>query len=137
MALSTFKTHLNMRGTIFTAFVMVLSLFCLGQALECFRCDLGFWDVCFTTKTNCSDDELCYVGIGKAASVLDIKVMGCLPVEECNKTTDVEFPANKTFYTLNTTCCEEDFCNAGPSIQLSLAPLLLPILLIAEMMGVF
>lgn len=72
-----------------------------------------------------------------SASVLDIKVMGCLPTEECNKTTDVEFLANKTFYTLKTTCCEQDFCNAGPSIQLSLAPLLLTILLIAEMMGVF
>ncbi len=74
---------------------------------------------------------------GFSASVLDIKVKGCLPMEECNKTTVVEFLANKTFYTLKTTCCEEDFCNAGPSIQLSLAPFVLPILLIVEMMGVF
>ncbi|KTF95403.1 hypothetical protein cypCar_00022037 [Cyprinus carpio] len=65
--------HLNMRGAVFIASVMVISLFCLGQTLECFRCELGFWDVCYTTKTNCSDDELCYVGIGKAVSVLDIK----------------------------------------------------------------
>uniref|UniRef100_A0A672KF85 Sperm acrosome membrane-associated protein 4-like n=1 Tax=Sinocyclocheilus grahami TaxID=75366 RepID=A0A672KF85_SINGR len=127
-----------MRGAIFTAFVMVVSLFCLGQTLQCFRCELGFWDVCYTTKTNCSDDELCYVGIGKAgkSSVLDIKVMGCLPMEACNKTTVVEFLAKKTLYTLKTTCCEQDLCNAGPSIQLSLAALLLAILLIAEM-GVF
>ncbi len=74
---------------------------------------------------------------GFSASVLDIKVKGCLPTEECNKTTVVEFLANKTLYTLKTTCCEENFCNAGPSIQLSLAPFVLPILLIAEMMGVF
>ncbi|XP_059364664.1 sperm acrosome membrane-associated protein 4-like [Carassius carassius] len=126
-----------MRGAIFTAFVMVMSLFCLGQTLECFRCDLGFWDVCFTTKTNCSDDELCYLGIGKAVSVLDIKVMGCLPMEACNKTKVVEFLPNKTLYTLKPSCCEEDLCNAGPSMQLSLAPLLLVVLLITEMMGVF
>ncbi|XP_042596719.1 sperm acrosome membrane-associated protein 4-like [Cyprinus carpio] len=123
MALSTFKTHLNMRGNIFTAFALVMTSFCLGQTLECFRCELGFWDLCYTTKTNCSDrDELCYVGTGKAASVLDIKVKGCLPMEKCNKTTVVEFLANKTLYTLETTCCEEDLCNAGPSIQLSLVP---------------
>lgn len=33
MALSTSKIHLNMRGTIFTAFVMVMSLFCLGKSI--------------------------------------------------------------------------------------------------------
>ncbi|XP_052474876.1 sperm acrosome membrane-associated protein 4 [Carassius gibelio] len=126
-----------MRGAIFTSFVMVMSLICLGQSLECFRCELGFWDVCFTTKTNCSGDELCYLGIGKAVSVLDLKVMGCLPMEACNKTKVVEFLPNKTLYTLKTSCCEEDFCNASPSIQLSLAPLLLVLLLITEMMGVF
>ncbi|XP_059423371.1 sperm acrosome membrane-associated protein 4-like [Carassius carassius] len=126
-----------MRGNIFTAFALVMSLFCLGQTLECFRCKLGFWDMCYTTKKNCSDNEQCYVGVGKAASVLDIKVKGCLQKEECNKTTVVEFLANKTLYTLKTTCCEENLCNAGPSIQLSLVPLLLPVLLIAEMMGVF
>lgn len=70
---------------------------------------------------------------GFSASVLDIKVKGCLPMEKCNKTTVVEFLANKTLYTLETTCCEEDLCNAGPSIQLSLVPLLLTVLLIADM----
>ncbi|KAK9960545.1 hypothetical protein ABG768_008394 [Culter alburnus] len=126
-----------MRGHILIASVILMSLFCLGQTLECFRCDLGFWDLCYTTKTNCSDDELCYVGIGKAASVLDIKVMGCLPMEECNKTTVVEFLANKTLYIMNTTCCEEDFCNSSPAVQLSLTPLFLTILLIFQMMGAF
>lgn len=74
---------------------------------------------------------------GFSASVLDIKVMGCLPMEECNKTTVVEFLANKTLYIMNTTCCEEDFCNSSPAVQLSLTPLFLTILLIAQMMGAF
>ncbi len=33
MALATFKTHFNMRGTVFTALVMVMSLFCLGKSI--------------------------------------------------------------------------------------------------------
>ncbi|XP_051573909.1 sperm acrosome membrane-associated protein 4-like [Myxocyprinus asiaticus] len=130
-------THLNMKGDILIVYVILMSLFCSGQTLECFRCDLGFWDLCYTTKTNCSDDELCYVGIGKAATVLDIKVMGCLAMDQCNKTTVVEFPAKKTIYTMNTTCCEEDFCNSGPTVQFSLTPLMFTILIIAQMLGLF
>ncbi len=33
MALATFKTHFNMRGAVFTALVMVMSLFCLGKSI--------------------------------------------------------------------------------------------------------
>lgn len=36
------------------------------ESLECFRCDLGFWDACYTTTTNCSLGERCYTGRGKA-----------------------------------------------------------------------
>lgn len=36
------------------------------EVLECFHCDLGFWDACYTTKTSCSLGELCYTGRGKA-----------------------------------------------------------------------
>ncbi|XP_072534882.1 LOW QUALITY PROTEIN: sperm acrosome membrane-associated protein 4-like [Salminus brasiliensis] len=93
---------------------LLVAVSCSGQTLECFRCDLGFWDVCYTTKTNCSDEEQCFVGIGKAASVLDIKVMGCLPVRDCNKTTALEFPSNKTLYTMTKNCCDESYCNGSP-----------------------
>nr|XP_055065546.1 sperm acrosome membrane-associated protein 4-like [Misgurnus anguillicaudatus] len=112
--------------------VILMSLLCSGHALGCFRCDLGFWNLCFTTKTNCSSHELCYVGIGKAASVVDVKEMGCLAAKECNKTTDVEF-FNKTLYTMKKSCCGEDFCNAGPALQLSLNTLI--ILILAQMIG--
>ncbi|XP_052003761.1 sperm acrosome membrane-associated protein 4-like [Xyrauchen texanus] len=126
-----------MKGDILIVCVIFMSWFCSGQTLKCFRCDLGFWDLCYTTKSNCSNDELCSVGIGKAATVLDIKVMGCLAIDQCNKTTVVEFPANKTIYTMKTTCCEEDFCNAGPTVQFSLTSLLFTLLLIAQMLGLF
>lgn len=40
------------------------------ELLQCFRCDLGLWDACYTTETNCSLGERCYTGRGKAG-VLD------------------------------------------------------------------
>lgn len=126
-----------MKGYFLITCAMLTSLFCSGHTLECFRCDLGFWNLCFTTKTNCSVDELCYVGIGKAARVLDIKVMGCLATEKCNNTTVVEFMSNKTLYSMKKSCCDKDLCNAGPALQFSLAPLSLTILLIAQMLGLF
>uniref|UniRef100_A0A8B9JP26 UPAR/Ly6 domain-containing protein n=1 Tax=Astyanax mexicanus TaxID=7994 RepID=A0A8B9JP26_ASTMX len=94
--------------------VLIFEMYILHNCILCFRCDLGFWDVCYTTKTNCSYEEQCFVGIGKAASVLDIKVMGCLPVKDCNKTTTIEFSSNKTLYTMTKNCCEEDYCNGSP-----------------------
>lgn len=36
------------------------------ELLKCFRCDLGFWDACYTTETKCSRGERCYTGRGKA-----------------------------------------------------------------------
>lgn len=36
------------------------------ESLKCFRCDLGFWDTCYTTETNCSLGERCFTGRGKA-----------------------------------------------------------------------
>lgn len=36
------------------------------ESLKCFRCDLGFWDVCYTTETNCSLGERCFTGRGTA-----------------------------------------------------------------------
>lgn len=44
------------------------------ELLKCFRCDLGFWDACYTTETNCSLGERCYTGRGKAG-VLDKTVI--------------------------------------------------------------
>lgn len=36
------------------------------ESLKCFRCDLGFWDACYTTETHCSFGERCFTGRGKA-----------------------------------------------------------------------
>lgn len=71
------------------------------------------------------------------AGVLDIKVMGCLGTDKCNKTTLVEFLSNRTLYSMKKSCCDKDFCNAGPALQFSLAPLSLTILIIAQMVGLF
>lgn len=37
-----------------------------GQALECYKCKLGFWNLCLTTKTTCENGEHCFSGVGKA-----------------------------------------------------------------------
>lgn len=44
--------------------------------LDCFRCDLGFWDACYTTKIQCGLGERCYTGRGKAG-LLDETVFVC------------------------------------------------------------
>ncbi|XP_058258526.1 sperm acrosome membrane-associated protein 4 [Hemibagrus wyckioides] len=98
--------------------VLMISVSCSGQTLECFHCELGFWDMCHTTKVNCSAGEHCFVGIGVAASVLKIKMMGCLASDDCNKTTIVTFPANKTLYKMTKYCCEENYCNGGTEVRI-------------------
>ncbi|XP_060776586.1 sperm acrosome membrane-associated protein 4-like [Neoarius graeffei] len=112
--------------------VLMASISCLGQTLECFHCKLGFWDMCHTTRMNCSAGEQCFVGIGVAASVVKIKMMGCLE-DDCNKTTVVTFPENKTLYKMTKNCCDEDYCNGGPEVQM--ASLTLLTLVIAQIMG--
>lgn len=37
--------------------------------LRCFKCELGFWDACYTTKTTCVPGERCFTGRGKAGAV--------------------------------------------------------------------
>ncbi|XP_036372209.1 sperm acrosome membrane-associated protein 4 [Megalops cyprinoides] len=91
-------------------------LFAIGQALECYKCDIGFWNLCFTTKTTCAAGQQCFSGVGKAADFVDIKMKGCLNTAECDKVTNVEFFNNKTVYTMNKTCCATDLCNGSPGL---------------------
>ncbi|XP_053351315.1 sperm acrosome membrane-associated protein 4 [Clarias gariepinus] len=115
---------------LFFCFCVVMLTFasCLGQTLECFQCDLGFWDMCHTTTMNCSDGEQCFVGIGVAAAVLKIKMMGCLINDDCNKTTIVSFPVNKTLYKMTKYCCEEDYCNGGSKVLMTTFSLMAPVI---------
>lgn len=70
-----------------------------------------------------------------SASVLDIKVKGCLQEKDCNKTTIVDFPSNKTIYTITKTCCDKDYCNGSPVVQMTSFTLMA--LTIAHITGVF
>ncbi|XP_057690656.1 protein Bouncer-like [Corythoichthys intestinalis] len=80
------------------------------ELLQCFRCDLGFWDACYTTETNCSLGERCFTGRGKAVDSLDVKTLGCVKLEECNVETTVEF-FNNTIFVMTKHCCDTPFCN--------------------------
>ncbi|CAN9514231.1 unnamed protein product [Ophioblennius macclurei] len=88
------------------------------ELLQCFRCDLGFWDACYTTETNCSLGERCFTGRGKAADVLDVKTLGCVKTEECNVETTVEIFSNNTVFAMTKHCCDTPFCNSAPRLPL-------------------
>ncbi|XP_024251888.1 sperm acrosome membrane-associated protein 4 [Oncorhynchus tshawytscha] len=110
--------------------------FSVGQALKCYKCDLGLWDLCYTTKVDCNAGENCFSGVGKAVKVLDIKMKGCLKVNECNKTTTTDFPtsSNHTVYDIKNSCCDTDLCNTAPGLpRMSILPLALTTLSTAFM----
>nr|XP_057941016.1 sperm acrosome membrane-associated protein 4-like [Doryrhamphus excisus] len=83
------------------------------ELLQCFRCDLGFWDACYTTETDCNPGERCFTGHGKAADVLDVKTLGCVKAEECDVETTVELFSNNTIFVMTKRCCDASFCNAA------------------------
>lgn len=53
------------------------------------------------------------------ASVVKIKMMGCLAEDDCNKTTILTFPANKTLYKMTKNCCDENYCNGGTEVLMA------------------
>ncbi|KAM4549504.1 lymphocyte antigen 6G6e-like [Fundulus diaphanus] len=135
--------------------------FAVGQALQCYKCPLGFWDLCITTKTTCESGEVCYNGVGGSGesliskrsnqeimslpdlsltfSAIKIKTKGCIKVANCNTTERVTFGSNTTFYALTKTCCNTDLCNMAPGLPgasgLSLAAVTLFYLLVANLMA--
>ncbi|GAA6235554.1 sperm acrosome membrane-associated protein 4-like [Lates japonicus] len=92
--------------------------FAIGQALQCYECKLGLWNLCLTSKVTCNSGEHCFSGEGEAAGFVNIKMKGCLAVAECNKTKEVNFNSgsNSTVYSMTKTCCSTDLCNAAPGL---------------------
>ncbi|XP_044026602.1 protein Bouncer [Siniperca chuatsi] len=94
--------------------------FAVGQALQCYKCQIGLGELCITTKTTCDSGEQCFSGVGKAVRYMDIKMKGCLKVAECNQTKDVTFPSSSsnstTLYSMTKTCCDTNLCNAVPGL---------------------
>ncbi|KAL7858674.1 hypothetical protein AOLI_G00187760 [Acnodon oligacanthus] len=106
-----------MNRTLLGIFAVALC-FTAAHTLECYKCGIGLWNLCVTTKTTCNAGEQCYNGVGKAAGFVEVRMKGCLAVAECNKTTDVNFPSNSTLYKMTKTCCNTDLCNAAPGLSL-------------------
>ncbi|XP_034553449.1 sperm acrosome membrane-associated protein 4-like [Notolabrus celidotus] len=89
------------------------------EVLQCFHCELGFWDACYTTETNCSHKEVCFTGRGKAADTLDVKTLGCTKAEECGVESTVELFSNKTFFIMTKHCCDTHFCNSAHKLPIN------------------
>ncbi|XP_068614218.1 transmembrane protein 200C-like [Brachionichthys hirsutus] len=87
------------------------------EFLKCFRCDLGFWDACYTTETTCSLGERCYTGRGDAAT-LAIKTLGCAKAGECGVESTLELFANKTIFVMTKHCCDTPFCNSASHLPI-------------------
>ncbi|KAG5856603.1 hypothetical protein ANANG_G00009670 [Anguilla anguilla] len=123
-----------MNRVIVCVFTVAL-IFALGHSLECYKCDIGFWQLCFTSRTTCSPGEKCFRGVGQAAHVIDIMKKGCLKQDECDQVSTVEFFANRTIYTMNNTCCATDLCNHAPGLRW-LSPVSLTLATLASMLVV-
>uniref|UniRef100_A0A3P8UQJ8 UPAR/Ly6 domain-containing protein n=1 Tax=Cynoglossus semilaevis TaxID=244447 RepID=A0A3P8UQJ8_CYNSE len=107
------------------------------ELLKCFRCDLGFWDACYTTETKCSRGERCYTGRGKAADVLDVKTLGCAKAEECGVETTVAVLPNNTIFVMTKHCCDTPFCNSARQHLFTLLHVALALLLTLYVTGAF
>ncbi|XP_069032781.1 sperm acrosome membrane-associated protein 4-like [Embiotoca jacksoni] len=106
-----------MNRTILQLFAVAFC-FAVGQALMCYKCDIGFGNLCITRKVTCENGEQCFSGEGKAAGFVDIKKKGCLKEADCGKTENVAVPniSNSSIYSMTKTCCNTDLCNAVPGL---------------------
>ncbi|XP_028820679.1 sperm acrosome membrane-associated protein 4-like [Denticeps clupeoides] len=103
---------------IVASIVAVALCFAVGETLLCYKCDIGFFNLCVTSQMTCAANQQCFSGVGKAAQVINIKMKGCLDIGLCNQTSDVNFPSssNTTIYKMTKTCCATDLCNSGPGV---------------------
>ncbi|KAK2830563.1 hypothetical protein Q5P01_018494 [Channa striata] len=103
--------------TIIVQLFAVGICFAIGQALQCYNCKIGIWNLCYTTEVTCQQDEQCFSGLGKALGKVDIKMKGCLTLDKCNKSENMNYTigGNIIPYSMNKTCCSTDLCNAAPA----------------------
>ncbi|XP_023665591.1 sperm acrosome membrane-associated protein 4-like [Paramormyrops kingsleyae] len=96
-------------------FALGLVLAVAQAQLQCYKCDIGFFGACITTTTTCqNNNEMCFSGVGSAASFIKLSMKGCLAVGSCNQTSDVAFGSNSTIYKMTKTCCSTNLCNLAP-----------------------
>ncbi|XP_036861034.1 lymphocyte antigen 6G6e-like [Manis javanica] len=94
--------------------------------LRCYTC--SFAKPCYPVLTDCQDDEACGISIGTSEWSEIIKGKCCLPRAQCPLLGHATYWAHS--YTLWHHCCEQDLCNAAPTLRELPSPLLTTLLLL-------
>ncbi|KAF4081684.1 hypothetical protein AMELA_G00164100 [Ameiurus melas] len=103
---------------ILVGILTVALCFSLGYTLQCYKCEIGVFGLCITSKITCDANQQCFSGQGKAVGFVDVSMKGCLDVGSCNQTSNVNFPTNtSTAYKMTKTCCNIDLCNAAAPLS--------------------
>ncbi|XP_006868318.1 PREDICTED: sperm acrosome membrane-associated protein 4 [Chrysochloris asiatica] len=78
---------------------------------DCFFCELTDSQHCASTRMSCGDEEDCFTGFGVAPDLGPITNKGCLRNTNCGHEQPVSYMG--VTYSLITTCCDGDLCNAA------------------------
>ncbi|KAK1155253.1 sperm acrosome membrane-associated protein 4-like [Acipenser oxyrinchus oxyrinchus] len=98
---------------------LVLACVVMGQALQCYKCNLGLFGICSKSKINCTGaSDKCYNAEGKTGSLVVVQEKGCVPLASCN-TTDSNVAFQQVIYSMTKVCCEGELCNSGATTSVS------------------
>ncbi|XP_041091412.1 lymphocyte antigen 6 complex locus protein G6d-like [Polyodon spathula] len=107
-----------MNKTLFVG-TLVLACVVMGQALQCYKCDLGLFGLCGKSIINCTGLlDKCFNGDGKSGDVVLIQEKGCLAPASCNTTTDKNV-FKQIVYSMTKVCCDGDLCNSAATAGVS------------------
>ncbi|XP_033912016.3 sperm acrosome membrane-associated protein 4-like [Acipenser ruthenus] len=98
---------------------LVLACVVMGQALQCYKCDLGVFGICSKSIINCTGaTDKCYNANGKSASLLLVQEKGCVALTSCN-TNNNNTVFQQVVYSITKVCCDGELCNSGATVGVS------------------
>ncbi|XP_076987377.1 sperm acrosome membrane-associated protein 4 [Tamandua tetradactyla] len=79
---------------------------------DCYFCEVTDSHTCPSIHMTCGEEEDCFTGYGMAPGVGTITNKGCVQATSCGHEQPVSYMG--VTYTLVTTCCVGNMCNAAP-----------------------